>query len=188
VAGAEQAFPDLDTYHTAHPGLTEKIGAYYAEAARVCLDRHHQPPQSVDISGDDTMTQSYLMEWSPPTTKECNAWGNSIDATEDASYCLALAAAHVHLGLAAIRRAPEFSGSDYYLGPVDTAEEPADGELSLENAIRLEVSGIDRCNDALLLKRLREKIDQAKRGRSNLPALAVVVGFSMLRIAFRVAV
>jgi hypothetical protein len=58
----------------------------------------------------------------------------------------------------------------------------------LENAIRLEVSGIDRCNDALLLKRLREKIDQAKRGRSNLPALAVVVGFSMLRIAFRVAV
>jgi hypothetical protein len=52
----------------------------------------------------------------------------------------------------------------------------------LERSVRLEVSGTDEGSLSMIKSRLRQKLEQAGRVDSNLPALATVVGFAMLRI------
>jgi hypothetical protein len=47
----------------------------------------------------------------------------------------------------------------------------------LEGCLRLEVSGTDRGTASAVARRLREKIEQTMVGKSNLPAMAGVVGF-----------
>jgi len=53
----------------------------------------------------------------------------------------------------------------------------------LEASYRLEVSGTDEGNETTIFARLRQKLEQARKGSSNLPAIASVVGFAALRIA-----
>jgi hypothetical protein len=78
--------------------------------------------------------------------------------------------------MVAVRRAETRTGTDYYLG---SPEAPAD---DLEASFRLEVSGTDEGNDTVIQSRLRQKLDQAIAGASNLPAIATVVGFAALKI------
>jgi hypothetical protein len=47
----------------------------------------------------------------------------------------------------------------------------------LENCFRLEVSGTDAGTKSDIEVRLREKMEQTQRGKSNLPAIASIVGF-----------
>jgi hypothetical protein len=50
-------------------------------------------------------------------------------------------------------------------------------------AFDLEVSGISAGVSSDVKRRLREKVTQAARGKSNLPAMAAVVGFKALEVA-----
>jgi hypothetical protein len=114
--------------------------------------------------------------WVRADGRTINAWANRDDATEAGAYALALAAIEVMRGLVAVRRAETRTGADYYLGdPSITFED-------LEASFRLEVSGTDEGGESIIRGRLREKLDQAKRGHSNLPAIASIVGFSVLQI------
>jgi hypothetical protein len=74
--------------------------------------------------------------------------------------------------MVAVRRAETGTGADYYVAPIGVAVD------DLENCLRLEVSGIDRGDNVAIQQRLRQKLQQATAGNSNLPALASVVGFS----------
>ena len=56
------------------------------------------------------------------------------------------------------------------------------GINDLEGCWRLEVSGTDRGNNAAVERLLHSKMNQAKEGKNNLPALAGVIGFEVLRI------
>ena len=101
---------------------------------------------------------------------------------------MSLAAAEVFLGLVAIGRARERTGSDYYIGLPGMQISPVDGELDYEEAFRLEVSGIDRCEgDADLRRRVTQKVQQLRAGKSSLPGIAGVVAFSLRRIVLRKA-
>ena len=53
----------------------------------------------------------------------------------------------------------------------------------LGKCLRLEVSGVNAGASAEIQRRLREKVAQAARGQSNLPAIAAVVGFKALGVA-----
>jgi hypothetical protein len=127
----------------------------------------------------------YRLHWSQPTDTERRAWANRDDATRDGAYCVVLAAAEVHLGLVAIGRAEASTGADYYLGRPGDGVNVADGELDFEGAIRIEISGLDRGTETQLLQRVAQKVGQARRGKSNLPAMAGVAGFGLLRVVFR---
>lgn len=166
------AFTNLSTRHS---GVSQGLSASYAEAARVCLDRHHQSPQDFELQ-DSGQTFLAVAEWITASDGEKNAWANELDATEAAAYGLALAGIEITKGLIAVRRAHTRSGADYYLAVPGTSPE------DLENCLRLEVSGIDRGSPTLLRARLRQKIEQASRGHSNLPAIATVVSFSALKM------
>ena len=153
-----------------HRGLTEATAAYMEEAARVCLDRHHESPTQFTIK-DGGVAADAIVEWETTDERTRAAHANEIDATEGGAYACAIASTELVRGLFALRRAETLTGADYYLAPEGT--EPTD----LEGCLRLEVSGSDRATPAQLSARLVQKLAQAKRGESNLPAIAAVVGF-----------
>lgn len=167
--------PELRSLHDPrHPGLTPALSAAYAEAAEVCMARHHEPPETtftVEVSGVDHERQ---LRWSAPTAAAQRAFNNQDDATRDGAYILAISAVENELGLVTLLRAETRTGADYYVG--------APGANDIEEAYRLEVSGVDAQTVAAVRSRLKTKIEQAQEGLSDLPAFASVVGFLHRRI------
>jgi hypothetical protein len=165
-------FLDLSTRHF---GLSDGISSGYAEAASVCLNRHHTPPATFELR-DNVEDEAVEAHWVSPDDRTRRAWANADDATEAAAYAIALAALEVMRGLVAVSRAETRTGSDYYLGQRNTTLE------DLEVSFRLEVSGTDAGGSSVINSRLRQKLEQARKGKSNLPAIASVVGFAALRV------
>jgi hypothetical protein len=140
------------------------------EAARVCLDRHHQSPADFEIKRSGQQIDTYV-EWQATDDRTRRAWANEIDTTEAGAYACTLAAVELSEGLVAVHRAETKTGADYYMAP---AGAPPD---DLETCVRLEISGLDRGGPAAVAQRLKQKLEQAAAGSSNLPAMAGVVGF-----------
>jgi len=158
-----------------HVGVTAAISASYFEAACVCLDRHHASPARFQLR-DNQSADVADAQWDRMGQRERNAWANQDDATEAGACGLALAAVELMRGLVAVRRAETQTGVDYYLG------KPKESLDHLEASFRLEISGIDKGAASYIEYRLRRKIAQAEKGRSNLPAIASVVVFAALQI------
>lgn len=165
----------LENMHERHVGLTKAIADNYLEAARVCLDRNLSPPQEFDLRNEDSKSK-VIVDWEPTNDRCKNAWANKSDATRDGAYACALAASELCLGMFAVRRAENLTGADYYIAPNEWKGD------DLEDCFRLEVSGTD-LGDYFVNRRLMEKINQAKAGKSNLPAIAAVVGFKVKLIS-----
>lgn len=158
-----------------HPGLTPAVAGAYSEAAYVCLDRHHTSPVILSVArGEDSCKGITAWEATDPRTK--SAWANETDATEAGAYCVALVTIEATDGLVAVRRAEGLTGADYYLG------QPGQIVQDLEKSHRLEVSGVDKGEMTVLRTRLAQKVTQAREGKSNLPAIAVVVGFATMAV------
>lgn len=121
------------------------------------------------------------MRWPSASARLERAWRNRDDATRDAAYICVIAAVELLEGMVAVARTETTTGADYYIAPAGH-----DGE-DLEDCLRLEVSGINAGTPADVAARLREKIEQTKRGSSNLPAIAGVIGFSTKLIRLRTA-
>jgi hypothetical protein len=166
----------LDGLHERHPGLTPALGESYSEAACVCFSRHHQPPVTLTLS-HGTTDELRVLNFSVPDARVQNAHANETDATETGAYGVSLAALEAVAGLVAVRRAETLTGADWYVATNGTDSE------DLESCIRLEVSGMNAGTSADIRRRLREKVAQAGRGQSNLPAIAAVVGFKVLEVS-----
>lgn len=168
----------LHQLHERHLGLTEALGGTFVEAASVCLNRHHESPVELNItSSGGVNTRS--VEFKKPDTRTMNAWANVIDTTESGAYGVSLAAVELEEKLVAVRRAETLTGADWYVAPIGSQPE------DLESCYRLEVSGVDAGGASVVESRLRQKIDQTRRGASNLPAIASVVGFKELAVAIQ---
>lgn len=159
-----------------HTGITRAIGDAYSEAAGVCLDRHHGSPVTFSVESP-AQTCDAVAKWQAADDRTKGAWANEIDATEWGAYGIALAAIEVSEGMVAVRRAETGTGSDYYVAPIGVSMD------DLENCFRLEVSGVDRGDNTAIQQRLRQKVEQALAGNSNLPAMATVVGFLAKSVA-----
>jgi hypothetical protein len=175
------ALPGLKNLYERHRGLTKPLCESYAEAAAVCMQAFRSPPTTMDVSSNGDMA-TFDMLWEPPSERVLGAWADLVAATEHGAYAVALSAAEAKLGLLAVRRTERKTGADYW---VDTAPQPLEGDLDLEAATRLEISGIFRCDsERVLRQRLLAKVRQVLAARLPLPALAAVVGFSNMRVAF----
>jgi hypothetical protein len=178
--------PVLDIYN--RRGLAKTLVDAYAAMAGVCLQRHHRSPRAWSVQIDADPAQEYEVSWRQPTDQERLSYADDEEATEFGACSLALAAAEAHLGLVAYARAKPRSGVDFYLLADDAdITEGLSYDFDHERSIGLEVSGIDRDSDAAVSGRLREKVEQVRRGWSPDRALAVVVGFRGARIVFRTA-
>lgn len=153
-----------------HDGLTEAVAESYTEAARVCLDRHYESPVDFAIHNAGTQTDA-VTEWERTDDRTRRAWANEIDTTEAGAYACVLAAVELSHKLVAVHRAETKKGADYYVAPEGTLAD------DLETCIRLEISGVDGGTMSAVSQRLKQKLEQARAGQSNLPAMAGVVGF-----------
>jgi len=161
----------LEEMHVRHYALTQPIAGGYQEAASVCLQRHHHSPADITVS-DNGATTTAEIAWDTPTAQVNAAWANTVDTTEAGAYGCVIASIELSRNLYAVRRAETGTGADYYVGPEGA------GVDDLEDCLRLEVSGVSDGNDRDVERRLLEKVRQAQRGDSNLPAVAGVIGFS----------
>ncbi len=152
-----------------HVGLTPAVAETYLEAARVCLSLHHVSPQKFLLKNEPP-ERKVVVVWEPPDKRCYAAWANLSDAARDGAYACAIAAAELSLGFFAVRRAETLTGADYYISSLNEITE------DLENCFRLEVSGTNR-DFYEVEARLKKRINQTKKGQSNLPAVVVIVGF-----------
>ena len=159
-----------------HPGLTVGVGESYTEAACVSLAKYHTSPPVTFTVLHKFDSHNGSLNFTLPDTRTQNAHANEIDATEAGAYGASLAAVESLSGLFAVRRAETLTGSDWYVAPKGKSFD------DFEECIRLEVSGTGAGSSAEVLRRLEEKIVQTKKGQSNLPAIASVVGFKVLEI------
>ncbi len=153
-----------------HYGVNRVNSAAYAQAARVCLDRYHTSPVDFTIGHNGTKIEVECV-WKVTRKRTRRNLKNDDDATRDGAYSFAIAGVEVMEGLFAVSRAETLTGADYYVALAGT--DPDD----LENCIRLEIAGVNAGGINIVRKRLNLKVKQAARGKSNLPALAAVVGF-----------
>lgn len=163
-----EPLPDLRTLHERHPGLTPEVGASFAQAAEVALSRHGAPPCLVEVRALGGCTERPL-DWREPDDRAQKAWANRDDTTRDGAYSVSLAAVETELGLLAVSRAEVKSGADYFVAP--------EGATDLEGAERLEVSGISEGARSAIKARVKQKLDQAAAGQSDLQAIVSVVAF-----------
>jgi hypothetical protein len=169
--------PNLATLHERHYGLPPEVNSLYAVSARVCLARHHVPPMvTFRLTWDNGPIEDCVGAWDAPSERHVEGCANTDDATRDGAYAVALAAVELMDGSLAVSRADVREGADYYVAP---AGERGD----LEDAARLEVSGIDSGGESAIRKRLDEKLKQVEAPEVNGPALACVVCFKARRIA-----
>lgn len=154
-----------------HPGLTPAIAATYLEAAAVCLSRYHESPILFELL-DGSNENLIEIIWNSPNSQTRLAWANETDATEAGAYGCAIAALELSRDLYAVRRAETLTGADYYVAPVGC------GIDDIQDCYRLEISGTQLAKIEVE-KRLRTKLQQVKQGKSNLPAIAAVVGFKV---------
>ena len=168
----------IENLEKRHAGLTRAIAECFLEAATVCLDRHHVPPQVFSILNGSRQIDA-TTKWNPSNDRTKAAWANEIDATEWGACGFAIAALELSEDLFAVHRAETKTGADYYIAAKGHSYD------DLENALRLEVSGTASDDLAVLDSRLNIKVKQTSSGQSNLPAIAAVVGFQLKLIKLR---
>lgn len=160
--------PPIGKLHERHFGLYEHLCRAYADAACVCLSRHHISPADLTIENPTEICMREI-SWEIPNEQIRRSWANVDDATRDGAYCVSLAIIEAEFGFVALARAETKTGADYYVGLPEASD--------LEKALRLEVSGTDKGDRPVIQSRLKEKLNQLKRGNSNRPGIAVVIGF-----------
>lgn len=165
----------IDDMHARHLGLTLGLSQSLNEAARICLSRHHHSPSTLVID-DNGVQSSASATWETPTTRERRAWADEHRATEGGAEACALAALELRRGLVAVERCRRGTGADYFVSQKGVVTD------DIEDAMRVEISGTDRGTREQVVRRLREKIAQVRRGKDTRAGIAAVVGFESLEI------
>lgn len=133
-----------------------------------------------ELSDDEVCCKTEI-NWQPADENCRRAWANIIDTTENGAYGVALAAVEMMRGMVAISRAETLTGADFYIAPISESYE------DLEDCFRLEVSGTDSDRLSDVRARLRQKLKQTQNGNSDLPAIALVIGFQVKVILIQTA-
>lgn len=150
-------------------GLSPEVGNSLAQAGAVCLESESHAP-GVDLAVTGTVAGTHPLHWETPDDQARRSWINEIDATENGAAGVAILLARRLLDLVVISRARHGTGFDYWLGG-DAAEPP------MEGSVRLEVSGVRTGSSSDVARRVRQKLDQMRRGDATVPGYAIVVEF-----------
>lgn len=161
----------LEHLERGQPGISEAWGRFLAEASMYCLSSQGH------ASGVE-MTISYLtpyvfnVYWEGQLTNQLlDAWADEQEATEYGACGIAILIILALTDYTVIRRSRKGTGIDYWLGYQDA-------DYPFQDAARLEVSGIRRGNDRVVVARVGQKRRQTKPSDDVLPAYIVVVEFS----------
>jgi hypothetical protein len=140
-----------------------------ASAAAVCLEeRKHHLGAVISVRGHCDV--SFTLHWPETTDQIRREWADSQEATEEGAVAIAIVLSDMVTDYHVIERAYKGLGFDYWLGKKT--------DFLLQNAARLEVSGIRRGDDQEIDARVKRKIKQTEQSRHlKLPAVVIVVEF-----------
>jgi hypothetical protein len=161
---------DLNRIENGIPGLTTAIGKSLSEAAAHCLElKNHRSGVVLDLTGDFDHTLD--VTWKNRIDEQTiRAWADIPELTEHAAVCVAILVLIELTDYTVIRRAVKGTGIDYWLGYKNA--------LFLQDAARLEVSGIFDGTPKAIGRRATEKKAQTNRTDGSFPVYIAVVEFS----------
>ena len=143
------------------------IGAALASAGAICLEsQHHTPGAWLAVRG--ISAQSYQLHWTPVADREISLplWQDN-RTTEMGAEAIAILLVHIETPYQAVSAAVLGTGIDFWLGD--------DSGIMLA---RLEISGIRRGSDAIVSRRVADKLKQTiQSDQSQTPAYIIVVEF-----------
>ena len=168
--------PWLDLRSPITDGLLEQaLLESNAQAAEVCLDRHHNSPVEVTIDAPKLTTVSRCaVAWTKPTPQRMNTYANRIDAVESGAYAVSLAVLCDFCNAVTVKRAEQLTGSDFLIVPRNAED--------FEDAHRLEVSGTESADRYEVKRRVAAKHTQLEEGASGLPGIASVISFRFAHV------
>ena len=159
------------------PVISEKTGAFLAEAAAICLTLNGYE-SGVQLKVEGVIQETFLVEWNDEVTKSVlESWNDAREATEFGATALALLLLLERTDFTHFIRAYQGTGIDYWLGKGKYTGE------KIPNAARkgrLEISGILKATKGNTINmRIAQKKKQVnKTNNTNLPVYVVVVEFS----------
>lgn len=167
---------DLDDLRAGTPGISESIGAYLNEAARVCFG-FFDHNSDVAMKLESELANSCRVVWSTGVDDVAlRAWDDMSIATEEAACGVAVLLLPLLTDFTVVRRARKKTGIDYWLG---TKDDPAN---LFKNAARMEVSGILKSDNRSFRRRVNEKkVQTSQSDLSGLPVIVAVVEFETPR-------
>lgn len=164
---------DLNALRSGTVGISPVVGAYYAQAASVCLEQQDHPPGvQMQVKGDCTHRVSVI--WNAPDNRDQQrrSWNDEQVATENGAYGIAALLIERLTEYTVVERSYKGTGFDFWLG------RKGDDTLLFQDLARMEVSGVRQGDDRTVVSRTRQKAQQMKpTDDTALPGLAVVVEF-----------
>ncbi len=166
---------NLDTLNMGLPGITKAMGAFFAEAAIVCLVKNgHRDGAVLKVTGD--FEEKFILRWSSDLDDKAHEnWKNEQRASEYGAVALAL------LLMLHLTSYDEFEDSGIGTGIDFWLKEKNRKKLTILNPrkARLEISGIMKESPSNTIQaRIRVKEEQVKSSDfTNLPAYIAVVEF-----------
>lgn len=146
----------------------------FVEACKVCLEDQKHQPNAALLKVDGMSPRSFTLAWKGPLAPEAiSSWDDPEEATEHGACAIAFLVVLEIEQLKVIRRSRKRTGIDYWLARQE--------DQLVQNAARLEISGIRKGDNSMIQTRLNKKKEQTKQSDAqnpDLPAYVVVVEFS----------
>lgn len=167
---------DLNSLRDGMLGITPVVGAFFAEAASICLEQQdHRSGIEMQVEGDCQHRVSVSWTESDNPGQAQRAWSDEQIATENGAYGIAALLIDRLTDYTVVERSRKGPGFDYWLGRKGVTTP------LFQDKARLEVSGVRRGDDSMVASRVRQKINQMKPSDGTLPGVAVVVEFGSPR-------
>ncbi|MEM1120246.1 MAG: hypothetical protein AAGJ18_07335 [Bacteroidota bacterium] len=168
---------NLDILKAGVPLISEKTGAFLAEAAAICLTLNGYK-SGVQLKVEGEIQETFLVEWSDKITKSIlDSWNDVKEATEFGATAIAIMVLLEITDYTYFIRAYQGTGVDYWLGKgMYTGEKIP----IAERQGKLEISGILKATKSNTINmRINQKKKQVvKTDHTNLPIYIAVVEFS----------
>jgi hypothetical protein len=163
---------ELQRLREGYPCLTSVSGARLAHAAGFCLEQQkHRKGVALDVrdGAEEKLKATFELTWPKVTEQIRKEWGDPVEATENGACGIAILLVDALTDYHIVHRSYRSTGIDYWLAK-------REDEL-LQNAARLEVSGIRRGIERMNA-RLTAKLKQtAQSDGTALPAIVIVIEF-----------
>ena len=171
---------DLSELELGMPGITPRIGAYFAEAALTCLEEEaHTSGVSMQVDGDCNHRLRIVWLTEGDRDQRIKAWRDADETTEQGAYGIAALLIAALTEYTIVERARKGPGFDYWLGKKNSAMP------LFQDKARLEVSGMRKGDDKAIETRVRRKFKQIEPSDPGLPGLVAVIEFGSPRTRVR---
>lgn len=157
-------------------GITTSCGQFFAETAAVCLKHNNHEPNGVvteireysTSSLDECKKRSASITYSHPEPLAFTTHADLPATVENGAYGVAILTAHKLKNFKVTRRSCKGTGFDFWLADKN----------GVQDAVRLEVSGLLKGSKADMKKRVKQKCAQTKpTDHLGIPKYVVVVNF-----------